>query len=124
MLAAAAAGPELHAAAGATVTWLAAQLQAPAAAALLHQLVEALQGSAGALATALPSLAADGLRPDQMCLQCGQLRGQQAALQRLLEEASGQVQGYQAQLTQLHLRIDNLLLDRRRLKEEAAEQVW
>jgi hypothetical protein len=32
-----------------------------------------------------------------------------------------QVQGYQAQLAALHLRVDNLLLERHRLQEEAAE---
>ena len=33
-----------------------------------------------------------------------------------------QVQAYQQQLAALHLRVDNLLLERQRLQEEAAEQ--
>jgi hypothetical protein len=35
---------------------------------------------------------------------------------------SAQVQAYQQQLAALHLRVDNLLLERQRLQEEAVEQ--
>lgn len=106
---------ELQAAASSATSWLAQQLPLPAAQ-LLMQLVAALQASssggsgtaagpqqqqqqlqppAQAIATPAPALAAPvlagSLRPHQLFHQCGQLRGEKAALERLNGELSSQV---------------------------------
>ena len=196
---------ELQAAACDIAAWLAPQLH-PRAAELLHQLVAALRASSsssssgggeggqrplaghasGASSALAPAMPSGSLRLHQLFQQCGQLRGEKAALERLNAELSSQVRqadpaasslavapalqcmqqlegpcwrgwapaaqaaarrppsaafglcrhaplhlapivlqvaAYQEQLAGLHLRVDNLLRERQRLQEEAAEQV-
>ena len=92
---------------------------APAAAKAAAAAAAAAAGAPGAApATAA---AAAGQRPHQLFQQCSQLRGEKASLERLNGELSAQVRAHQGQLASLHLRLDNLLLERQRMQEEAAE---
>ena len=101
---------ELQAAANSATSWLAAQLPQPAAQ-LLTQLAAALLAACSSSSSAaggsppqpavrpsgpttpgLPASALAGsLRPHQLFQQCGQLRGEKAALERLNGELSSQV---------------------------------
>lgn len=98
---------ELQAAASSAAAWLAQQGPHPAAQ-LLVQLVAALQGGSSGTdgaqqqqpsthtsGTASPALVVvvlgGSLRPHQLFQQCGQLRGEKAALERLNAELSSQV---------------------------------
>ncbi|KAL4857455.1 hypothetical protein ACK3TF_002324 [Chlorella vulgaris] len=134
--------PELQDAAASAAAWLGQQVPAPAAE-LLQQLMAALGtlGQTGAsesrscssavgpnaaadTAVGTPAAPAPGAveRVSHLRQQCSSLGQEKAQLAHRNAELIAQVSAQQDQLASLHLRLDNLLLERQRLREDAAEQ--
>jgi hypothetical protein len=134
--------PELQDAAASAAAWLGQQVPAPAAE-LLQQLIAALGtlGQTGAsksrscsaavgpnaavdTAVGTPAAPAPGAdeRVSHLRQQCSSLEQEKAQLAQRNAELNAQVSAQQDQLASLHLRLDNLLLERQRLREDAAEQ--